>query len=106
MAMNYKEIPQVLADNEVIKKAAQFVIDVEKYHGKLPQNHIRYAESLKLPLLQIVAGNRAQSVHAKKRLEALNAAIEYAQTGDKRARRRYGVAFKQADRIALKLARG
>lgn len=102
----HNDISQVLADNEVIKKSAQFVIDVEKYHGKLPQNHVRYGESLKIPLLQIVAGNRLQSLHAKKRLEALNAAIEYAQTDDKSARKRYGVAFKQADRIALQLAKG
>ena len=46
--MKYTEVAQVLADNEVIKKAAQFVIDVEKSYGKLPQNHIRYAESLRL----------------------------------------------------------
>ena len=37
----YNEISQVLADNEVIKNSAQFVIDVEKNHGKLPQIQIK-----------------------------------------------------------------
>lgn len=97
---------QITTENEVIVKAAQFVFDVEKAHGNVPQNHISYGESLRMPLFRIVASKGAQSAHAKERLEALNAAIEYAQTGDKGARKRYTAAHNRADVLARKLTKG
>lgn len=100
------QVTQLTTENEVIVKAAQFVFDVEKAYGKLPQNRISHGESLRMPLLQIVANKGAQSDHAKERLLALNAALDYVQTGDKSARKRYTAAHIQADVLARKLTKG
>lgn len=93
------EVAQILGDNEVIVAAATFVVEVERLHGKIAKIKVRKANDLKVPLLAIAMSDRVQANHARKRLEALNAAIEYA-NGDMSARKRYIAASKQADRLA------
>lgn len=101
MKINHRrqEVTQILGDNEVILAAATFVVEVERLHGKVSKLKVRQAESLKVPLLAIAMSGRIQADHARKRLEALNAAIEYA-NDDTSARRRYIAASQQADRLA------
>ncbi|MFJ8515796.1 hypothetical protein [Lysinibacillus xylanilyticus] len=101
MKINHRrqEVTQILGDNEVILAAATFVVEVERLHGKLPQLMVKKATDLKVPLLAIAMSGRIQANHARKRLEALNAAIEYA-NGDMSARKRYIAASQQADRLA------
>lgn len=94
-----QDITQLLDDNEVILAAAKFVVEVERLHGKVPQVKVKQATDLKVPLLAIAMSVRIQADHARKRLEALNAAIEYAE-GDRSARKRYITASQQADRLA------
>ncbi len=94
-----QEITQLLDDNEVIFAAAKFVVEVERLHGKVPQVKVKLATDLKVPLLAIAMSGRIQADHARKRLEALNAAIEYV-NGDRSARKRYITASQQADRLA------
>lgn len=94
-----QEITQLLDDNEVIFAAAKFVVEVERLHGKVPQVKVKLATELKVPLLAIAMSGRIQADHARKRLEALNAAIEYV-NGDRSARKRYITASQQADRLA------
>ncbi|EON74129.1 hypothetical protein [Lysinibacillus sphaericus] len=94
-----QEITQLLDDNEVILAAAKFVVEVERLHGKVPQFKVKQATDLKVPLSAIAMSGRIQANHARKRLEALNAAIEYA-NGDRSARKRYIAASQQADRLA------
>lgn len=94
-----QEITQLLDDNEVILAAAKFVVEVERLHGKVPQVKVKLAADLKVLLLAIAMSSRIQTDHARKRLEALNAAIEYAE-GDRSARKRYITASQQADRLA------
>lgn len=94
-----QEITQLLDDNEVNLAAATFVVEVERSHGKVPQFKIKQANDLKVPLLAIAMSGRIQANHSKKRLDALNAAIDYAD-GNKGARKRYVTASQQADRLA------
>ena len=94
-----QEITQLLDDNEVILAAAKFVVEVERLYGKVPQLKFKQATDLKVPLLAIAMSGRIQADHARKRLEALNAAIEYV-NGDRSARKRYITASQQADRLA------
>ncbi|WP_312128289.1 hypothetical protein [Lysinibacillus capsici] len=94
-----QEVTQLLDDNEVILAAAKFVVEVERLHGKVPQVKVKLATELKVPLLAIAMSGRIQADHARKRLESLNAAIEYAE-GDRSARKRYITASQQADRLA------
>ncbi|MGC7931105.1 hypothetical protein ACP3VS_21095 [Lysinibacillus sp. VIII_CA] len=101
MKINHRrqEVTQILGDNEVILAAATFVVEVERLHGKVPQLMVKKATDFKVPLLAIAMSGRIQANHARKRLEALNAAIEYA-NGDMSARKRYIAASQQADRLA------
>ncbi|KGA81429.1 hypothetical protein KQ41_21815 [Lysinibacillus fusiformis] len=92
-------ITQLLDDNEVILTAAKFVVEVERLYGKVPEIKVKLATDLKVPLLAIAISGRIQADHARKRLEALNAAIEYV-NGDRSARKRYIIASQQADRLA------
>lgn len=94
-----QEVTQLLTDNEVILAAATFVVEVERLYGKVAKLKIRQANDLKVPLLAIAMSSRIQADHARKRLEALNEAIEYA-NGDMSARKRYIAASQQADRLA------
>lgn len=93
-----QDVAQILDDNEVILVAATFVVEVERLHGKVAKVKVRKANDLKVPLLAIAMSDRVQANHARKRLEALNAAIEYA-NGDMSARKRYITASEQADRL-------
>ena len=104
LAQQRQVVTQVLADNKVIQDAAMFAVEVEKRHGKVPQFIVEKAEVLKVPLLAIAMSGRLQADHARKRLEALNAAIEYVK-GDKGARKRYLEAHQQADRLAELVAK-
>ncbi|MGA3674083.1 hypothetical protein [Lysinibacillus agricola] len=101
MKINHRrqEVTQILGDNKVILAAATFVVEVERLHGEVPQLMVKKATDLKVPLLAIAMSGRIQANHARKRLEALNAAIEYA-NGDMSARKRYIAASQQADRLA------
>lgn len=101
MKINHRrqEVTQILGDNEVILAAATFVVEVERLHGKVAQLKVKQAEQFRIPLLAIAMSGRIQANHARKRLEALNAAIEYA-NGDISARKRYIAASQQADRLA------
>ncbi|WP_446937111.1 hypothetical protein [Lysinibacillus fusiformis] len=94
-----QEITQLLDDNEVILAAAKFVVEVERLYGKVPEIKVKLATDLKVPLLAIAMSGRIQADHARKRLEALNAAIEYVNR-DRSARKRYIIASQQADRLA------
>ncbi|MDD1504736.1 hypothetical protein PVA17_18495 [Lysinibacillus sp. CNPSo 3705] len=94
-----QEVTQILGDNEVIFAAAKFIVEVERLHGNISKIKVKQAEQLRLPLLTIAVSDRVQANHARKRLEALNAAIEYA-NGDVSARKRYIAASQQADRLA------
>lgn len=101
MKINHRrqEVTQILGDNEVILAAATFVVEVERLYGKVPEIKVKLATDLKVPLLAIAMSGRIQADHARKRLEALNAAIEYV-NGDRSARKRYITASQQADRLA------
>lgn len=99
LAQQRQEVTQILADNKVIQDAAMFAVEVERRHGKVPQFIIEQAEALKVPLLAIAMSGRTQADHARKRLEALNATIDYV-NGDNSARKRYMKAHQQADRLA------
>lgn len=101
MKINHRrqEVTQILGDNEVILAAATFVVEVERLHGKVPNFKVKQAEQFRIPLLAIAMSGRIQADHARKRLEALNAAIEYVNR-DRSARKRYIIASQQADRLA------
>lgn len=101
MKINHRrqEVTQILGDNEVILAAATFVVEVERLHGKVPNFKVKQAEQFRIPLLAIAMSGRIQADHARKRLEALNGAVEYA-NGDRSARKRYITASQQADRLA------
>lgn len=93
-------VAQFVQDHDVAIQAHMFACEVERLYGKVPIFKVKQAEQLRLPLLAIAMSGRIQANHARKRLEALNAAIEYA-NGDMSARKRYIELSTQADRLAI-----
>ncbi|MET4561552.1 hypothetical protein ABIA69_002720 [Lysinibacillus parviboronicapiens] len=91
----------ILNDSYALVNAGYAIntIDTQSYTTSA---QITMAESLKLPLLRVIATNADMKPAAQKTLDALTFAISYAK-GDKSAQAKYRRASKQASALMEKL---
>ena len=97
------ELAKLKFSYQTIIEASVYIVKLNEIDGAVMPQFIESMESLRMPLLQMIAQQNILSPLAKSTLTALNHAIQYAKTKDNKARVAMVEEYKRGDRIAKHL---
>lgn len=97
------ELAKLKFSYQTIIEASVYIVKLNEMNGAVMPQFVEAMESLRMPLLQMIAQQNVLSPLAKSTLTALNHAIQYAKTKDNKARTLMIEEYKRGDRITKRL---